>query len=446
VIFVRKNKPRIAVVQREQVPGLPDRYTPDDLGCIKEMISEAFELSIGGIKELIGPGDRVLVKINQVEARAPEKGVTTDPRVLHALVELLFEAGAGKVQIGERSAQNGDTLANMRICGTAGVADKTGAELVPFERDGYRMVNVPNARVLSKIPVPKPILDADKYILLPKLKTHSMCKMTCAVKLQLGIMPDYNWMNLFHTEAINAKLVDILKAVHPDFVLTDSLWACQGNGPVSPFEEDKIKDFNTLIAGTDPVALDSVAAYLIGFDDPREIETTNIASADGLGTADLDKIEVKGAGIEKIRRNFRRRDLRLQGMELSHRGWEPNIQVILGGACVGCKALLRMHLDECVSRGYPEKIEKPVTVFCGIQQHPDQLPKELPGPVIIYGDCAYNSLKRIGLLDRYLKGENLVIRERPEFGLGGCCPNLGGRSWPQHDLLGFVDYVDSLIK
>jgi hypothetical protein len=259
-------------------------------------------------------------------------------------------------------------------------------------------------------------------------------------------MPDYNWMNLFHTEAINAELVDILKAVYPDFVLTDSLGACQGNGPHSPFEEDRVKDFNTLIAGTDPVALDSVASYLIGFDDPKEIEITDIAAADGLGTADLDKIEVKGMDLKRTRRNFRKRDLRLQGRRLFTKGWEPNICVILGGACIGCKGLLRMHLDECVSKGYPEKIKRPVTIFCGIQQHPEQLPKELPGPVIIYGDCAYNSLKRIGLLDKYLKGENLVIGEHPELGLAGCYPNWAGQSWPQYDLLGFADYIGSLIR
>jgi hypothetical protein len=160
----------------------------------------------------------------------------------------------------------------------------------------------------------------------------------------------------------------------------------------------------------------------------------------------LDKIEIVGGNLEKARRKFKKRDFRLQGMKLEDRGWEPNIRVILGGACIGCKGLLRMHLDKCVFEGYPSRIKKPVTVFCGIQQHPDKLPKELPGPVVVYGDCAYNSLKKIGLLEKYLDGENLVIREHPEFELAGCFPNWGGRSWPQYGLQGFADYIGSLVE
>jgi uncharacterized protein (DUF362 family) len=95
-----KKRVRVALVRREHVPGSPDRYNPADLDFIKGMISEAFDLSIGGIDKLVAAGDSILIKINLVEGNPPEKGVTTDPRMLHALIDLLYDAGASKIKIG----------------------------------------------------------------------------------------------------------------------------------------------------------------------------------------------------------------------------------------------------------------------------------------------------------------------------------------------------------
>ena len=85
------------------------------------------------------------------------------------------------------------------------------------------------------------------------------------MKLTQGILP---WSEIlqFHRSDIEQKIIDLLRMVKPDLSIIDGLWAMQGQGPGSPYKEDLIKNFNTIIAGIDPVAVDSVASSIMGFD------------------------------------------------------------------------------------------------------------------------------------------------------------------------------------
>jgi len=60
-----------------------------------------------------------------------------------------------------------------------------------------------------------------------------------------------------------------------------------------------------VIAGTDPVAVDAVGAAVMGVS-PTEVEHLVLAEKKGLGTCQLENIEVVGEPIERVRRNFRR--------------------------------------------------------------------------------------------------------------------------------------------
>ena len=67
---------------------------------ISRMIEKAVDL-IGGFKNIIQKGDTVAVKPNILTGKLSGPGVTTDPRVIEALVRLSFDAGAGEVRIVE---------------------------------------------------------------------------------------------------------------------------------------------------------------------------------------------------------------------------------------------------------------------------------------------------------------------------------------------------------
>ena len=60
-----------------------------------------------------------------------------------------------------------------------------------------------------------------------------------------------------------------------------------------------------VIAGIDPVAVDVVGASVMDVS-PETVKHLRYAEKKGLGTSDLDQIEVVGESIEKVRKKFRR--------------------------------------------------------------------------------------------------------------------------------------------
>ena len=120
----------------------------------------------------------------------------------------------------------------------------------------------------------------------------------------------------------------------------DSLWACQGNGPFSPQTNDLIKDFNTICGGPDPVAVDTICEALMDWDEPgTNTPSTVLGAAEGLGTNNLEDIDLVGVPVDSVKRRFRRQNTALQGLH-------PNVRVIMGSTCeAGCKAIVRIQLD-----------------------------------------------------------------------------------------------------
>jgi len=62
---------------------------------------------------------------------------------------------------------------------------------------------------------------------------------------------------------------------------------------------------NLVIAGKDPVAVDAVGAAVMGIP-PEDIEHLRLAEKKGLGTCDLNQIEIVGEPIERVRKKFKR--------------------------------------------------------------------------------------------------------------------------------------------
>ena len=247
-------KTKIAIAHSDADLGKPGEYTRQQLDLVKQMIREIADPTMGGMKNIVGRGDKVLIKINTVIPIVPNAGFTTDPRMLEALIELVQEQNPGRIQNGERCAMGADTRQAMDLCGITTVAERTGAELCPFEHVPFDMYRIDRPISFNEFPVPRPVRDADVYIGLPKMKVHVHTTFTGAMKLQFGNLPDYDWMVRCHRDDIYQKIVNLTRAANPKWFVMDSLYACQGNGPFSPYSEDLIRDFNTICGGPDPVA------------------------------------------------------------------------------------------------------------------------------------------------------------------------------------------------
>lgn len=403
--------------------GSPGEYTREQLDNVKAMIKEVVDGSMGGMQNIVKKGQKVLIKINTVVPCPPGNGFTTDPRILEALIELIKEQEPTRIQIGERCANNGDTMTAMIECGIKGVADRTGAELVPFENEPYDMYKIDRPIAFNEFPVPKPINDCDVYIGLPKMKVHIHTGTTGALKLQFGNLPNYEWMCKCHRDDIFQKIVNLTRASKATWFLADSLYSCQGNGPFSPFPDDLVKDFNVMYAGSDPVAVDTVMEALMDWENPgRNAPAAVLAAAEGLGTNKLEEIEVVGKSIDSVKRKFKKQETILNGAY-------PEVNVIVGSACEpGCRVLVRMALDACYVDGTLGKLKKPLHIITGLQFDP--LVTKLDGDVIIYGECAKKMCQYFPDAKFYGSTE-----EYP-----GCAP-----TWSNVPGIGLADYIRSLV-
>src|SRR5207237_3699703 len=128
-----------AIAHSDADRGKPAEYTREQLDLVKAMIRQIADQSMGGMNNIVRQGDKVLIKINTVIPVPANAGFTTDPRMLEALIELVQEQNPSRIQIGERCAMGGDTRHAMEVCGIAEVAERTGAELCPFDNVPFDM-------------------------------------------------------------------------------------------------------------------------------------------------------------------------------------------------------------------------------------------------------------------------------------------------------------------
>ncbi|MBV8906550.1 MAG: DUF362 domain-containing protein [Acidobacteriia bacterium] len=377
----------VSVAHSDAELGKPGEYTREQLSSVKQMIQQIADDTMGGMHNIVHRGDKVLIKINTVIPVPPNAGFTTDPRMLEALIELVQEQSPAKVQIGERCAMGADTMQAMETCGIVEVARRTGVELCPFEHVPFDMYKIDRPVSFNEFPVPRPVREADCYIGLPKMKVHVHTTFTGAMKLQFGNLPDYDWMVRCHRDDIYQKIVNLTRAANPKWFVMDSLYACQGNGPFSPYSQDLIKDFNTICGGPDPVAVDTICEALMDWDDPgTNVPSTVLGAAEGLGTNQLEEIELKGVPVDRVKRRFKRQNTILQGQY-------PNTHVIMGSTCeAGCRAIVRIQLDQLKAEGTLAKLKRPLYVFTGLQF--EQQIQPVDGDVVVVGDCAKPVLER----------------------------------------------------
>ncbi|HWF45699.1 MAG TPA: hypothetical protein VG168_01735, partial [Bryobacteraceae bacterium] len=84
-------KTTVGIAHSEADLGKPAEYSREQLDLVKQMIRDIADQTMGGMQNIVKPGDKVLIKINTVIPIPANAGFTTDPRMLEALIELVQE-------------------------------------------------------------------------------------------------------------------------------------------------------------------------------------------------------------------------------------------------------------------------------------------------------------------------------------------------------------------
>lgn len=249
---------------------------------------------LGGMAAFVGAGERVLLKPNMLAARDPDAAVTTHPVLVHVVAELVREAGA-TVLVGD-SPGMGSCQRVAERTGIARAALESGAELVAFDDT----VDLPGCGMFKRIALARTYWEADKIINLPKLKTHEMMTMTCAVKNLFGAVVGAEKAGWHLKAGVSRQhfarlLLEICLLKKPALNIVDAIVAMEGDGPGSGTP----RQMNLLLAGVNPVAVDVVAARLAGI--PAELlHVEREAERMGLPGARWEELEVVGEGLGKF--------------------------------------------------------------------------------------------------------------------------------------------------
>jgi len=254
-------------------------------GPSPERITKAAVDGLGGIRRFISRGDVVVVKPNVGWDRTPEYAATTNPEVVSTVVRLCYEAGAKRVKVFDH------TVSDPRRCykqsGISDAARAAGAEVSYIDDRKFREVKL-NGHALKSWPIYTEVIQADKIINMPIAKTHGLSTLTLGMKNWMGVMG--GWRGRIH-QRIDGSLVDVAMLIKPALIVLDAVRILTANGPQGGDLSD-VKRLNTVIAGTDQVAVDAFGATLFGLKG-ADIGHIALGHRAGLGTLDLSRSRIK---------------------------------------------------------------------------------------------------------------------------------------------------------
>jgi uncharacterized protein (DUF362 family)/NAD-dependent dihydropyrimidine dehydrogenase PreA subunit len=270
-----------------------------DENIVDTAVREAID-QIGGLASYIHAGQRVLLKPNLVLGAPPETAVCTHPAILKAVALLVLEIGA-QPYIGDSPGGpfNAAWVRPMyRKAGWLTVAQETDAVLNTDFTDSY--VSIPDGISIKGVELANFVKSADAIITLPKLKTHGLMHITGATKILFGAIPGTEKL-AYHAkfptrDQFADMLIDILFFLRPTLSIMDAVEGMDGTGPTAgtPFK------IGAILASTDSVALDIVAAHLVHLD-IQDIPPIQAAIRRGISSGKVEDINVVGTSLDNFK-------------------------------------------------------------------------------------------------------------------------------------------------
>jgi uncharacterized protein (DUF362 family) len=245
---------------------------------------------LGGIGTFITGGERVVVKPNIGWDSTPQYGGDTHPVVVRTIVEMCLDAGAQKVLVFDNPCDDARrTYASSGIKAAVEGLKNPKAKIEYIDDNKWVTKRLPKAKKLTEWSFYKEALDADKIINVPVAKNHGSTTLTLSMKNLMGVIGgnrgQIHW-------GIDQKLADISSFIKPALIVLDATRIMLDGGPSGGNLRD-VRVTNRVIAGVDPVAVDSYGATLFGMKG-TDIGHIVRASEMGLGQIDLSKVKIIG--------------------------------------------------------------------------------------------------------------------------------------------------------
>ena len=255
------------------------------------------------------PNDKATILKDNISWHFPYLSANTTPWQLEGVIQALRNAGYHEIVSVHNNTVVTDPYKGAKLNRLAPLYKKYGIEerynFVPEDIQWATYRPKARMRVLDKI-YPEGIRIPEYFIgknvvHLPTVKTHIYTTTTGAMKNAFGGL--LGTKRHYTHSWIHETLVDLLaiqKEIHTGiFAVMDGTLCGSGPGPrtMIPVEKDY------LLASADSVAIDAVAAKMMGFE-PMAISYIRMAHEDGLGTGRLDEIDIVGEDVSRINFGF----------------------------------------------------------------------------------------------------------------------------------------------
>ena len=292
LLFWDPRGPAVQTVAAESL-SLPGFAVPGQAGKVAvahgddraETVTLALK-ALGGMASFVRPGDTVLLKVNAAFATPPMLGATTHPLLVAKVAELCLQAGAGRVMVADNPIN--DPAACLELTGIGPAASQAGAQVILPVTGRFASYTLPGGQLLRHWPLfSEPLLQADKVIGLATVKDHHRSGASLAIKNWYGLLGGRR--NIFHQQ-IHTILTELALMIKPTLVILDGTRSMMTNGPTGGSVDD-LKATNTMIAGTDPVAVDTLGAALLG-KSVKDLPYLSKAQAAGAGTVDYRSLHL----------------------------------------------------------------------------------------------------------------------------------------------------------
>jgi len=349
---------KVSIVRASSAPDGDEIY---------EMLKECLNL-VGGLDSIVNRGDVVALKPNVVTGRVTSPGVTTDKRVVEAMIKQCYEAGADEVLVVEGAGYFTETKVALELSGIKDMAEELGAKVVDVDLEDTVELEVPDPLIIDKIPVNKAFMESDVRVNMPVMKTHDQLLVTLGAKNLKGVIPK-PMKRHFHKIGVIKGVIDLNKVVPLDLTILDAIVAMEGLGPsFGP----KVK-LNSVLASRDVWALDRAASNIMGF---QANELDYLLEAHSSGLTDLDQpVDVIGEPLNSYTYDFERPPTNMDFAE--------GVTVISEGACSACRGTIHSVLYDIEQMKMMGEIRN-LFIVVGSNAEP---PTDLPNTPIIMGTC-----------------------------------------------------------
>ena len=318
----------VAITNTLNTPA--DSYIYDDAGGgVKQKVQYLFE-QLGGISDLFSKGKTVAIKINltggsgnatsdKLQGVPVTEAMWSHPAVVRAVVQLIIDAGVnpGDISIVE-SLGSGDSYSKSAFQGFVDIKNSLGCNLVDMTKGTFVDISTGSGYFnYPELTMNQILRDTDVYVSIPKLKQHAEAGFTCSLKNQVGTVPQYLYEitqvqyrrqalhnpkgNISSASYLPRSICDLNAARPVHFAVVDGIKNAKGgegvwNPNFVPSES------HVMFAGKEPVATDSIGAFLMGLD----CEATKIKLPGDNGYGDLecdnylDLLHTKGIGTNQL--------------------------------------------------------------------------------------------------------------------------------------------------